>query len=297
MPTPHPVSPWAGAQRVRAPQDEPSTSRITIAGAATVAFLGIVSLGLLLLGGWAVYAAVTGRHLEPATTPVRVIGGVIGVVLALAGLAGVTTTGELLMSRGQSLVIDARGIRRKRLKGWSLEWAQIEAVSLTVGESILVRGQGGAKVPARCCGSGWCRARRHRGCVRTRAARHTPIGTDCRWPDRCTPTSFRRSTPHCGRTRAGVIAALRPSEVTYTKVRHPAWWYLTELPQGRNAARVGELFQVRGVSFICLNAVQPARWLTMAQPGSAVTTTWEPGHSAAASATRAAMAGSGAAYA
>ncbi len=32
-------------------------------------------------------------------------------------------------------------------------------------------------------------------------------------------------------------------------VRHPAWWYLTEPPQGRNAARAGELFQVRGVSW------------------------------------------------
>ena len=30
--------------------------------------------------------------------------------------------------------------------------------------------------------------------------------------------------------------------------RPPAWWYLTELPQGRNAARAGELFQVRGGS-------------------------------------------------
>src|SRR6476619_2845571 len=34
----------------------------------------------------------------------------------------------------------------------------------------------------------------------------------------------------------------------YTGGRHPVWWYLSELPQGRNAARVGELFQVRGVS-------------------------------------------------
>ena len=32
------------------------------------------------------------------------------------------------------------------------------------------------------------------------------------------------------------------------------WWYLSELPQGRNAARVGELFQVRGVS-LCLREV------------------------------------------
>ncbi len=30
--------------------------------------------------------------------------------------------------------------------------------------------------------------------------------------------------------------------------RPPVWWYLTELPQGRNAARAGELFQVRGGS-------------------------------------------------
>jgi DNA polymerase-3 subunit gamma/tau len=34
----------------------------------------------------------------------------------------------------------------------------------------------------------------------------------------------------------------------YTGSRHPAWWYLIEPPQGRNAARAGGLFQVRGVS-------------------------------------------------
>jgi hypothetical protein len=149
MPTPHPVSPWASPPSNRPPQDQPSTSRVTIAGVGTVAFLGIVSLGLLILGGWVVHAAVTGRHLEPATTPVRVIGGVIGVVLALAGLAGATTTVELLISRGQSLVIDADGIRRKRLQGWSLDWSQIEAVSLTVGESILVRARAGRRCPRR----------------------------------------------------------------------------------------------------------------------------------------------------
>jgi hypothetical protein len=38
------------------------------------------------------------------------------------------------------------------------------------------------------------------------------------------------------------------SATTAGSDRHPAWWYLTELPQGRNAARAGELFQVRGVS-------------------------------------------------
>jgi hypothetical protein len=74
---------------------------------------------------------------------------VIGVVLALAGLAGATTTVELLISRGQSLVIDADGIRRKRLQGWSLDWSQIEAVSLTVGESILVRARAGRRCPRR----------------------------------------------------------------------------------------------------------------------------------------------------
>ncbi len=30
--------------------------------------------------------------------------------------------------------------------------------------------------------------------------------------------------------------------------RPPVWWYLTEFPQGRKAARAGELFQVRGGS-------------------------------------------------
>ena len=49
----------------------------------------------------------------------------------------------------------------------------------------------------------------------------------------------------------GFVLAGRTRRLHY---RHPAWWYLTELPQGRNAARVGELFQVRGVSFVVLGA-------------------------------------------
>src|SRR5664279_3680707 len=40
----------------------------------------------------------------------------------------------------------------------------------------------------------------------------------------------------------------RADQLGYSGRRPPAWWYLTELPQGRKAARAGELFQVRGGS-------------------------------------------------
>ncbi|GAA0934416.1 hypothetical protein GCM10009554_20370 [Kribbella koreensis] len=36
--------------------------------------------------------------------------------------------------------------------------------------------------------------------------------------------------------------------ITYTSGWFPAWRYLAQLPQGRKAARVSELFRVRGES-------------------------------------------------
>ena len=63
------------------------------------------------------------------------------------------------------------------------------------------------------------------------------------YPSRGPPRNPRRAD---GRAPPAVCAPA-PGPV-YTRCRHPAWWYLTELPQGRNAARAGELFQVRGVS-------------------------------------------------
>ena len=53
--------------------------------------------------------------------------------------------------------------------------------------------------------------------------------------------------PRVGTSAAATIWEGAPA-AAYTGRRHPVWWYLTELPQGRNAARAGELFQVRGVS-------------------------------------------------
>ena len=43
--------------------------------------------------------------------------------------------------------------------------------------------------------------------------------------------------------------------VSYTRRRFPARRYLAELPQGRKAARVSELFRVRGEPFV-LRAVR-----------------------------------------
>ena len=47
-----------------------------------------------------------------------------------------------------------------------------------------------------------------------------------------------------------------PEQLGYSGLRPPVWWYLTELPQGRKAARAGELFQVRGGSSM---SVEPTR--------------------------------------
>jgi hypothetical protein len=47
---------------------------------------------------------------------------------------------------------------------------------------------------------------------------------------------------------ASPLVCLVPRSLGYSGLRPPAWWYLAELPQGRKAARAGELFQVRGGS-------------------------------------------------
>ena len=87
----------------------------------------------------------------------------------------------------------------------------------------------------------------------------------------CSPSSRSSSSGACRRTstasvrsRPVAVPRARPragrgdfrltSAAAYTGRRHPAWWYLSELPQGRNAARVGELFQVRGVSLFSCGA-------------------------------------------
>src|SRR5674476_1295136 len=53
-----------------------------------------------------------------------------------------------------------------------------------------------------------------------------------------------RHTPQSPAATRFLPALASPLEWSQT----PAWWYLTELPQGRKAARAGELFQVRGGS-------------------------------------------------
>ncbi|GAA2165601.1 hypothetical protein GCM10009845_23440 [Pedococcus bigeumensis] len=68
----------------------------------------------------------------------------------------------------------------------------------------------------------------------------------------------------------------RPGPV-YTGSRHPVWWYLSELPQGRNAARVGELFQVRGVS-LCVRVADSANRPAARNPGYAAWLARETGH-------------------
>ena len=44
------------------------------------------------------------------------------------------------------------------------------------------------------------------------------------------------------------LSSAAPRPLGYSGVRPLVWWYLTEFPQGRKAARAGELFQVRGGS-------------------------------------------------
>ena len=44
------------------------------------------------------------------------------------------------------------------------------------------------------------------------------------------------------------LPSAAPSSLGYSGLRPLVWWYLTEFPQGRKAARAGELFQVRGGS-------------------------------------------------
>ena len=48
------------------------------------------------------------------------------------------------------------------------------------------------------------------------------------------------------------LSSAMPCPLGYSGRRPLVWWYLTELPQGRKAARAGELFQVRGGSFYAL---------------------------------------------
>ena len=63
---------------------------------------------------------------------------------------------------------------------------------------------------------------------------------------------------------AGLLVSERPDlssaaawSLGYSGLRPLVWWYLTEFPQGRKAARAGELFQVRGGSFHVLRPLTP----------------------------------------
>ncbi len=56
-----------------------------------------------------------------------------------------------------------------------------------------------------------------------------------------------QSAAPLGFARSDLSSAARWS-LGYSGVRPLVWWYLTEFPQGRKAARAGELFQVRGGS-------------------------------------------------
>ncbi|MDQ1536290.1 MAG: hypothetical protein QOE58_683 [Actinomycetota bacterium] len=60
--------------------------------------------------------------------------------------------------------------------------------------------------------------------------------------------------------------AAAPGSLGYSGRRPLVWWYLTELPQGRKAARAGELFQVRGGSSHALVAAGERRRRESVEP-------------------------------
>ena len=65
-----------------------------------------------------------------------------------------------------------------------------------------------------------------------------------------------QSAPAAG-FRVPDLWATSPWLLGYSGLRPPVWWYLTELPQGRKAARAGELFQVHGGSSHAPTACAP----------------------------------------
>ncbi|GAA1777949.1 hypothetical protein [Nostocoides vanveenii] len=107
---------------------------VRLAGGGTIAFLLVVSIGTLALGGWALYSAIAGRNYVPDTTAVRIVGGFFGALFTLIGLAGMVTVIELLGTKEQRIEVDAMGLRRTGVRSWSAPWTDVRSVGIIVRE-------------------------------------------------------------------------------------------------------------------------------------------------------------------
>ena len=126
----------AGPVRGSGPQDVASGSMgaVRLAGGGTIAFLMVVCIGTLALGGWALYSAIAGRNYVPDTTAVRIVGGFFGALFTLIGLAGMVTVIELLGTKEQRIEVDAMGLRRTGVRSWSAPWTDVRSVGIIVRE-------------------------------------------------------------------------------------------------------------------------------------------------------------------